>query len=129
MKYLLDINVLVALGHGSHTLHAVTERWLHRMQSAGAKLGSSPIAELGFVRVSVQSGLLPDVAAARRVLARMKASVEIELWADAIGADNLPAYVAKPAQLMDGHLLELARTHGAKLATLDTGIPGAERIV
>jgi predicted nucleic acid-binding protein len=30
-----------------------------------------------------------------------------------------------PNKLTDGHLLELARHHGAKLATLDTGIPGA----
>jgi hypothetical protein len=28
-------------------------------------------------------------------------------------------------QTTDGHLLELARTHQAQLATLDTGIPGA----
>jgi hypothetical protein len=33
--------------------------------------------------------------------------------------------VTKSTQTTDGHLLELARTHQAQLATLDTGIPGA----
>lgn len=33
-----------------------------------------------------------------------------------------------PADVTDGHLLNLATHHGAKLATFDTGIPGAELI-
>jgi hypothetical protein len=30
--------------------------------------------------------------------------------------------------LTDGYILQLAKTNGAKLATLDAGIPGALRI-
>lgn len=129
MKYLLDVNTLVALGNGAHAEHEVAELWLQKMQTLHAESGSSPISDLGFVRVSVQAGLQPDVASARLVLARMKASAKIALWADSIGMDKLPAYVVKPAQLTDGHLLEVARSHGAKLATLDRGIPGSELIV
>ena len=128
MKYLLDVNALVALGIGSHTAHATAERWLFRAQSAGATFASCAISELGFVRVSVQAGLLPDVASARHLLSRMKASINIELLPDAVGMEKLPAYVKTPAQLTDGHLLALAAAHNAKLATLDAGIPGAERI-
>jgi hypothetical protein len=45
-----------------------------------------------------------------------------------VAVDKLPPYVRTPAQLTDGYLLELAKAHGAKLATLDAGIPGALRI-
>lgn len=128
MKYLLDVNTLVALGNGGHAQHDQAEKWLRKMQIAKAELGSSPICELGFVRVSVQAGLQPDVASARHVLARMKASAHISLWPDASGLDKLPDYVTKPGQLTDGHLLEVARSHGAKLATLDKGIHGSELI-
>jgi hypothetical protein len=48
-----------------------------------------------------------------------------ELLEDGIGADRLPAFARTPGKLTDGHLLELARKHGAMLATLDAGIPGA----
>jgi hypothetical protein len=37
----------------------------------------------------------------------------------------LPVWVKTPAQTTDGHLLQLAKTNGAILATLDRGIPGA----
>jgi predicted nucleic acid-binding protein len=129
VKYLLDVNTLVALGNGAHAQHDAAELWLKRMQTVSAELGSSPICDLGFVRVSVQAGLQPDVASARNVLARMKASAKIALWSDSIGMEKLPAYVMKPVQLTDGHLIEVARSHGAKLATLDKGIPGSELII
>jgi predicted nucleic acid-binding protein len=58
----------------------------------------------------------------------MKASIAIILLPDELGIDKLPAYVKTPAQLTDGHLIALAAAHGAKLATLDSKIPGAERI-
>ncbi len=63
---------------------------------------------------------------ARMVLAKMKASVGMQLLPDGIGLERLPAYVEKPSQLTDGHLVELATAHGARLATFDQGIPDAE---
>jgi hypothetical protein len=79
------------------------------------------------VRVAVQTSLQVDVPAARKALARLKASspMAFELLEDGIGADRLPAFARTPGKLTDGHLLELARKHGAMLATLDAGIPGA----
>jgi hypothetical protein len=35
------------------------------------------------------------------------------------------AYVKAPAATTDGHLLALAKRHGAMLAAFDAGIPGA----
>jgi predicted nucleic acid-binding protein len=127
MRYLLDVNTLVALGHTLHVHHERAGRWLQSVLPAAENLASCAITELGFVRVSVQSGLQPDVSAARLALARLKASspAPFVLCPDDLGADRLPKYVNKPAELTDGHLLELARAHGAQLVTLDCKIPGA----
>lgn len=127
MKYLFDVNALVALGHTLHVHHARAEQWLKGIASTAEAFGTCAITELGFVRVSVQTGLQPDVATAAQALAKLKASspVKVELWSDDLGADRLPRYVKRPADLTDGHLVELGRVHGAKLATLDGKIPGA----
>jgi len=127
LKYLLDINALIALGHTSHVHHAKMVHWYRSILNQQASLHTCAISELGFVRVSVQAGLQSDVATSRNALAKLKASSKIPfiLLSDDLGADRLPAYVKEPNKLTDGHLLELARHHGAKLATLDTGGPGA----
>ena len=127
MKYLLDINALIALGHTSHIHHARMIQWYKSILRKATVLHTCSISELGFVRVSVQAGLQSDVASARTALARLKASSKIPftLLPDDLGVDRLPAYTKTPNKLTDGHLLELARHHGARLANLDAGIPGA----
>ena len=127
MKYLLDINSLIALGHTSHIHHAGTIQWYQSIVRKETVLHTCSISELGFVRVSVQAGLQSDVPSARTALAKLKASSKIlfTLLPDDRGADRLPAYAKSPNKITDGHLLELARRHGAMLVTLDTGIPGA----
>lgn len=127
MRYLLDVNTLVALGHTLHVHHGRAERWLEKVTRTAEVLGTCAITELGFVRVSVQAGLQPDVRTAATALQKLKSSspVKAELWSDGLGADRLPKHVKKPADLTDGHLLELACAHHAQLVTLDGGIPGA----
>jgi predicted nucleic acid-binding protein len=127
VKYLLDVNTLVALGHTLHVHHARAGKWLNSVRPTAEVLATCAITELGVVRVSVQAGLQPDVSAARLALAKLKASspVPFGLWSDELGADRLPKYVKRPAELTDGHLLELARVHGAQFVTLDGNIPGA----
>jgi predicted nucleic acid-binding protein len=127
MKHLLDINALLALGHVSHVHHPRAIAWYQSVQKSATSLCTCAITELGFVRISVQAGLQPDVPSARRALAALKSSspIAFELLEDAHGADKLPAFARTPNKLTDGHLLELARHHRAQLATLDTGIPGA----
>lgn len=102
-------------------------RWFAGLKPTEDMLGTCAITELVFVRVGVQAALQPDVFSAQQALAKMRASslVPIELWTDGLGVDRLPAYVRKPAELTDGHLLELARVQRARLVTLDVSIPGA----
>lgn len=128
MKHLLDINTLIALGHTAHVHHARAIAWYRTLPGTGTTLCTCAITELGFLRVAVQAGLQTDVAAARKALAALKNSsaIPFELLTDALGADRMPAFAKTSAKLTDGHLLELARSHQARLSTLDTGIPGAD---
>jgi len=127
VKYLLDVNTLVALGHTTHVHHARAQAWLQASRSTVESMGTCAITELGFVRVSVQAGLQRDIASARAAFSLIKKSspIKFEFFSDAVGVDKLPAYVKGPGDLTDGHLLELARAHGIQLATLDAGIPGS----
>ena len=124
MIYLLDVNALIALGIGHHAGHGRVAKWVRRLR--GDQLASCSITEIGFVRITCGgAGLVGDATIARQLLHRLKAAADIALLADANGAVDLPAWVLRPAQVTDGHLLALAAKHGAKLATLDTGIRGA----
>lgn len=127
MKYLLDINFLIAAGHTAHIHHGKAIAWIQSVRNKAALFCTCAITELGFVRVSVQSGLQDDVLAARKALAALKASspVRFELLADALGANVLPGFAKTPDRLTDGHLSALAEAHGAELVTFDKGIPGA----
>ena len=126
MRYLLDINTLIALAHSAHSLHERTSAWACALPATAVFL-TTPITELGFCRVSVNMGMQLDVDAARRALRKLKASPgrAFAFLPDALGADVMPAYVKTPAGLTDGHLLELARANNASFATLDSRIPGA----
>lgn len=127
MNFLPDVNTLVALGHSAHAHHARAAAWFLSIKAPAARLCTCAITELGFVRVAVQTGLQIDVLSARRALAALKASspIPFAMIEDALGADKLPAFARTPNKLTDGHLLALAKKHGAQLATLDAGIPGA----
>jgi toxin-antitoxin system PIN domain toxin len=127
VRYLLDINTLIALGHTSHVHHARALAWFKSVKNTSTGLCTCAITELGFVRVTVQTSLQNDIPSARKALAMLKASsaIPVEILPDAVGVDKLPAFAKTPNKLTDGHLLELARHHGVQLATLDAGIPGA----
>lgn len=129
MKYLLDVNVLVAWGWSDHVDHERTAAWIGAARAQKAtKLMTSAIPELGFVRVSVQrAGRHVTVAEATETLAGMVATLGARhvLLADDHAARQFPAWCSSASRTTDAHLLELAARHGARLATLDTGIPGA----
>ena len=129
MTYLLDVNVLVAWGWADHVDHERTAAWIGAAKAQRAtKLMTSAIPELGFVRVSVQrAGGHVTVAEATATLAGMVAALGARhvLLADDQAARQFPAWCSSPSRTTDAHLLDLAARHGAKLATLDTGIPGA----
>ena len=123
MKYLTDVNLLLALAYGNQHGHDKALLWYaSHMTSQGH---TCSIVEIGFLRVSVQAKLQPSVADAQVVLAALKESAGFTLLQDDVGADEMPDYVKTTAEITDGHLVALAQRHGAQIATFDKGIPGA----
>jgi predicted nucleic acid-binding protein len=129
MTLLLDVNALVALGFAQHEFHDRVARWIKARGFPA--LATCSITELGFVRVLSQAPVYGFTAAeARGALLRLKRStiVPFIFIADDHDISHLPSWAKTPKQTTDGHLIQLARSHGAVLATLDQKIPGAQLI-
>jgi predicted nucleic acid-binding protein len=127
MRYLLDVNTLIALGHTGHSLHGKAMSWYRSILASATGFHTCSITELGFVRVSVATGLQRDIAGAKQALAALKSSSKLrfELISDDLGVAQLPTFVKSPQSITDGHLVALAQKHSIRLATLDQGIPGS----
>jgi len=126
MRYLLDVNALIAYGFRRHDFHDQVGAWIRSRKDD--RFLTCSITELGFVRVlgNVRAYGM-DVAHAKSLLLELKAwkALPLEFIKDGNDISVLPAWVKSPAQATDGHLLQLASANGAVLATLDEGIPGA----
>jgi uncharacterized protein len=129
MKYLLDVNALVALGFIHHEFHDRVAAWIKAQQFP--ELATCSITELGFVRVLSQAPAYGfTVVQARTALLRLKRAkvITFTFITDAHDISHLPTWVKSPKQTTDGHLVELARVSGAILVTLDEKAPGSYRI-
>jgi predicted nucleic acid-binding protein len=129
VRYLADVNVLVALAWQAHACHDQVENWIRSLQSLpDSVLLTCAITELGFLRVSLQiPGYSLDIITAQRALSSMKSARRLrhEFVPDAISGSSLPAWAKTPRHLTDAHLAQIAASAQAQLATLDRGIPGA----
>lgn len=129
MTFLLDVNALVALGLLQHEFHERVAKWVSSLAAhRAADLATCSITELGFVRVlsqATQYGF--TISQVRGVLERLKKAENprFSFIIDDHSAARLPGWVKAPKQITDGHLVKLAKAHGAELATLDRGIVGA----
>ena len=129
MRYLLDVNTLLALVVLEHEFHARVASWVERLGARGVpELATCSITELGFVRVLGQAQQYSSsIAQARELLLKVKNSDGVR-WIfipDDRDSSHLPRWVRPPKQTTDGHLARLARANEAVLATLDRRIPGA----
>ena len=127
MKYLLDVNALVALGHTEHQFHTRLAEWSAEIAKKEAPtFATSPITELGFVRIMSQA-YGATVAQAQTLLAELRKTeqYQFEFIADDHDVSKLPPWVKSAKHTTDGHLAELAKSNGCVLATLDENIAGA----
>ena len=125
MKYLLDVNLLIAGIVQTHSHHAHARLWL-----AGKQIVLCPIVELGFLRISThsRSSIGLTMGDAREVLEKFAS----ERGAERI-FDDLPALASHPQtsdQVTDHYLADLAAKHGLTLATFYTQLkhPSADLI-
>jgi predicted nucleic acid-binding protein len=126
MKYLLDVSLLIAYGFRKHGCHDRASAWI--LSRKDDCFCTCSITELGFVRIlgNVRAYGM-DVAHARVLLMELKAwrSLPLVFIPDENDISFLPTWAKSPSQTTDAHLLQLAKTNGAMLATLDERIPGA----
>jgi len=130
MRYLLDVNVLVAWGWEDHADHRRVTAWIAAVRkSPRLSFLTSAIPELGFVRVSVQRAegrVSPKMAS--QVLASMIHALgtkHVFIPDDQRAISPWPEWCQGAGRTTDAHLLALAHSHGAVLATLDRSIPEA----
>jgi len=129
VRYLLDVNALVALGFLEHEFHERVSLWVLSLgKRARYAILTCATTELGFVRVLSQAPQYGfAVAQAKTLLLRLKRqeAVPFEFIVDDLDISRLPAWVKTGRQTTDGHLAELARAHNSIFATLDERIPSA----
>ena len=93
-----------------------------------SELFTCAITELGFLRTLVQAEPFGfTIEQGKELLSELKSSKEFlfSFLSDDLGLAQLPRWVKGPKQITDGHLLALAKSQGAEMATLDKRIPGA----
>jgi predicted nucleic acid-binding protein len=117
MKYLLDVNTLVAWRYDSHTHHMRFHAWAAK--TGFANLHTCAITELGFLRVSMQ----------RAACTRMEADNGLAMIRKLAGGylseclpPKLAHWAASHKQTTDAYLCQLAAANGMKLATFDTNM-------
>ena len=128
MRHLLDVNVLLALALAEHDLHHRVVDWLKiSARESQFSVATCSITELGFVRILSQPIYGRDVNEALQLLKKVKTipDLRFSFMPDEQSALQLPKWVERPSQVTDGHLFQLAASHGGRLATLDEKIPGA----
>ncbi len=128
MIYLLDVNVLIAFLHQESVFHERVHGWATSLSRERDQLAFCAISELGAVRILPQlPGSTYSVVDAKHLLIRLKSALRpaCKFLSDELDAQQLPQWVSTSRQTTDGHLLALAKAHGAKLATFDRKIPGA----
>ena len=126
MRFILDVNALVAFGVTQHQFHQRVVDWIR--SERGSIFLTSSLTEIGFVRVVANVPMYGlNVLQAKSLLLGMKANAAqpLTFLPDGNDISALPVWVKSPWQITDGHLMQLAKSNGAVLATLDKGIPGA----
>jgi toxin-antitoxin system PIN domain toxin len=114
VRYLLDVNFLLACVWRSHAQHSQASAWLDRQ----AGFVTCPLAQLGFLRVSLSPGYRAAPADALAALGDLTSRKGSRFVTDDLGVDRIPV-VSSHADVTDAYLVAVAKAHGLKLATLD----------
>ena len=129
MTTLLDVNVLVALVWPNHVHHRLARAWFEASHAGG--WATCSITETGFVRISSNPKVVDEARTPEEAARLLRRLVELDghrFWRDDVSMAGLPADVIGRVrghrQVMDAHLLALARRHRGRLATFDRKLAG-----
>lgn len=123
MKYLLDVNALIAWRHPTAHGHDRFHAWASA--TGRRELATCAQVELGFLRVSMQNFRL-TLAEAQAALADIKRQAG-GFVANA-PSPRLAAWATTAGKTSDAYYVQVAAGAGLTLATFDAGIPGATLI-
>jgi uncharacterized protein len=123
-KYLLDVNMLIALGDEDHIHRAIAMRWF---RTAGLDWGICAFSEAGFLRVSANPNVgklaMKDAA---QILAAFATLPGYRFWPITDSWSTLAAPFAERVfghqQITDAYLLGLVIHENGVLVTLDKAI-------
>ena len=122
--YLLDINFLIALSWPSHVHHAKAHFWFS--ENAASGWATSPITQLGFVRISSNPKIIPDAVSlpeALSALSLMSNHPYHQFWPDSFSFDAIDSEIRQRIQghrqVTDAYLLGLAIRRKGMLVTFD----------
>ncbi len=123
-RYLLDVNVLIALVDPAHVQHEQVHAWFKRVGHKA--FATCPITENGLLRIvghpkyPNSPGPPSTVVAALQAIRKLKGH---EFWPDSISLVDCdqadPALLTSHHRVTDSYLLALAQAHQGQLATLD----------
>jgi uncharacterized protein len=111
MKFLLDVNVLLAAIWAGHDQNVKANAWLEDKEFV-----LCPISELGFLRISTNKRAIGAPMEKARELLRKFAAQAGRIPDD---LDALDSHGRTSDQVTDHYLADLAAKHGLKLATFD----------
>jgi toxin-antitoxin system PIN domain toxin len=126
-RYLLDVNVLIALIDPAHVQHNLAHEWFAR--SGSEAWATCPMTENGVLRI-VGHPRYPNSpgtpAAVAELIEDLRALSGHEFWADDVSLFDSRlvdgSRLLDSSQITDSYLLALALTRGGKLATYDRRI-------
>lgn len=121
MIFLLDGNVLIALGNADHVHHAAAQKWFSREQNP--MFATCPITQGTLLRMLMLHRVVDGIDEAVEILRGFLAHPGHSFWPDDCGYENIAwRGVLGHKQITDAYLAALARRQGARLATLDKGL-------
>jgi toxin-antitoxin system PIN domain toxin len=133
-RYLLDINLLIALTWPQHVHHAQAHAWFGA--TGNRAWATCPITQLGFVRISSNPKIIEHAVTPRQAVAMLERILAVpghEFWPDQVAPITASQFTSQAfvghRQVTDAYLLALAQYHGGKLATFDHGIPDLIAVV
>jgi len=125
MVYLLDVNVLIAMGDPLHVHHERAQEWFHREKARA--WATCPITENGFLRILGNPAYKDSPGSPSQLQSVLQAICSApghQFWPDAISLRDGKRSPSLPSfnHLTDYYLLALAIHHQAKFATFDRRI-------
>jgi toxin-antitoxin system PIN domain toxin len=125
VKFLADVNVLIALLDEGHIHHRIVASWFEA--SAQQEFGVCAFTEAGFLRVTTSPKVgLNSIEEALDALASLNNHAGYRFWPMAEGwtalTEPFRERVFGHQQITDAYLLGLAVREGGVLVTLDKGI-------